>query len=257
MFYKIIQNENFIGIVTEQDFKSYYKIAKFFGPATENNAEGVYCNEKFYHDSWMKPIGDPTYPREQASIFKISEEEYNALYEAIEKEKPSNQEELNEIFLEANPPEEPVIDDYKESIPLSEEVTIEFMRNLKINEMSKECHKVIENGIDIEIRGEQKHFSLNTEDQINLINLGILAQTESYIPYHADGEECIFYSPTEINQIITAANKLKIYHTTYYNALKSYINSLESINEIKEITYGIQIPEEFQTDVLKSIINNA
>ena len=80
-----------------------------------------------------------------------------------------------------------------------------------------------------------------------------MAQSQSMIPYHADGEEVIFYTAEEIQDIIDSANAYKIYNTTYFNALKSYINSLNTIEEIAAIDYGIDIPEEYQTDVLKAL----
>jgi hypothetical protein len=85
------------------------------------------------------------------------------------------------------------------------------------------------------------------------MSLGVMAQTETLIPYHADGEECDFYTVEEINEIIDTANAFKIYHTTYYNALKGYINSLETIEDIAAVTYGMEIPEEYQTNVLKAL----
>ena len=78
-----------------------------------------------------------------------------------------------------------------------------------------------------------------------------MAQTQTLIPYHADGEECVFYTNEEINEIVETATAFKIYHTTYYNALKTYINALETIEEIAAITYGVQIPDEYKSDVLK------
>ena len=134
-----------------------------------------------------------------------------------------------------------------------EEVSLDFIRSSKIQEMSAACRSTIENGFDLELRGQQLHFSLDTQDQLNLMSLGVMAQTEELIPYHADGEECTFYTAKEINEIISAANEFKIYHTTYYNALKNYINALDNINDITAIYYGIEIPEEYKTEVLKSL----
>ena len=114
--------------------------------------------------------------------------------------------------------------------------------------MSNACRQNIEAGIDIEMYGEIKHFSLTTQDQLNLMSLQTLAQTSDIVPYHADGEDVIFYTPEEINDIIDSANALKIYHTTYYNALKNYINALNTIEEISAIEYGIEIPEQYQTE---------
>ena len=80
-----------------------------------------------------------------------------------------------------------------------------------------------------------------------------MAQIQSLIPYHADGEECTFYTSEEINEIVETATAFKIYHTTYYNALKHYINALETIEEISAIEYGTPIPEEYKSDVLKAL----
>jgi predicted DNA-binding ArsR family transcriptional regulator len=52
---------------------------------------------------------------------------------------------------------------------------------------------------------------------------------------------------------MAAVNKHKTYHTTYYNSLKNYINSLQTIEEIAAITYGIEIPDEYKSEVLKVI----
>ena len=85
------------------------------------------------------------------------------------------------------------------------------------------------------------------------MNLNMLAQTQDLIPYHADGEECIFYTSDEINLIVETATNLKIYQTTYYNSLKNYINALETIEEIAAIEYGIPIPNEYKSDALRMI----
>jgi len=129
----------------------------------------------------------------------------------------------------------------------------DYLREAKIAEMSSACRQAIENGIDIIAQDKMRHFSLTTQDQLNLMSLNVMAQTQDIIPYHADGEQCIYYTAEEIKQIVAAANSHKIWHTTYYNALKAYINSLETIEEISAITYGTPIPDEFKTEVLKVI----
>jgi predicted DNA-binding ArsR family transcriptional regulator len=54
--------------------------------------------------------------------------------------------------------------------------------------------------------------------------------------------------------IIDGAEAHKNYHMTYYNALKAYINSLENIEDIAAVTYGTAVPEEFQSEVWKTMI---
>jgi hypothetical protein len=44
------------------------------------------------------------------------------------------------------------------------------------------------------------------------------------------------------------------YHTTYYNSLKNYINSLENEENIAQVTYGMDIPLEYQSEVFKNLL---
>jgi len=195
----------------------------------------------------MQPIKQLS-PYTEALLITISKSEYDAFLSAIQSEEIINntqtEEEAEEAAIEEiiNTPIDPI-----------DQLSIDFIRQSKIAEMSHQCRKTIEAGIDVELRGEMKHFSLDTQDQLNLMSLGVMAQTQEMIPYHADGESCIFYASEEISHIVSAATNHKVYHTTYYNALKNYINSLETIEEIAAIEYGTPIPEEYKTEVLKVI----
>ena len=236
-YYKIFTSESFIGIACSGDFLTYMPQNNYLVITNEQVGQFIEYKNKLYRDTWMKPL--PTereYSFIQAHINPITREEYISLRASIEK---------NEEITIVIPEEEPYV-------PVIEpNVTLEFIRSSKINEMSYTCRITIEQGFDIELRGESHHFSLSTQDQLNLMNLNIMAQTQELIPYHADGEACEYYTATEINQIIKAANDYKIYHTTYFNALKEYINALETIEEIAAITYGTPIPEEYKSDVLR------
>ena len=204
----------------------------------EDHAQLVEYKGKFYRTSWMLPVGGNLVYQyiNNITLLPISHEEYNILKIAIK-----NHEDIPAFEEEEELPD---------PIDVSE---LENIRNGKLKEMSTTCRKTIENGFDLELRGENHHFSLNTQDQLNLMSLGLLAQTQSLIPYHADGEECVFYTSEEMNEIIDSANAFKIYHTTYYNALKAYINSLQTVEAIGAIEYGVEIPEEYKTDVLKML----
>ena len=69
-----------------------------------------------------------------------------------------------------------------------------------------------------------------------------------------DGELCKLYSPDDIMKISTEATNFKTYQVSYFNSLKAYIESMNDIESISAITYGIQIPEEYMSDVLKSLL---
>lgn len=214
----------------------------------ESQAQYAQLNDDFYRDDWMLPITTETIEYTSAQIIQINEEEYNTLNAAIE----SGQEvEIEENQIENNESiSEPVID------PI-EETTVEFMKEKKTQEMSAVCNRIIVAGFDALLSDNKTHhFSLSVQDQLNLITLSALASAgETNIPYHADGELCKLFSVADITTIINTATAFKTYHITYFNSLKAYIDALDNIDDISNITYGTTIPEEYQSDILKSLLS--
>jgi len=70
---------------------------------------------------------------------------------------------------------EVIADDTKEEesayVDPIDTASIDFIRSSKLTEMSYACRKAIEQGFDLILRGESHHFSLTTQDQLNLMNL--------------------------------------------------------------------------------------
>ena len=132
---------------------------------------------------------------------------------------------------------------------------IQEYKSKKITEMSRWCSDVITNGVDVELSdGNTYHFSLTVEDQLNLITISsMIAEGQTLLPYHADGEQCVFFSAEDMLKVIEIATKFKTYHTTYFNSLKTYISALDDIEQIKSLYYGVEIPEEYQSPVWKEI----
>ncbi len=129
---------------------------------------------------------------------------------------------------------------------LTIESTLEEEKQRKIIEMMSYSQTTITNGIDY----NNKHYRLNTTDQINLTTLGALAAQGQSVPYHADGEICSIYTAEEMNGLIAAASKFIIYHTTYFNLLKHQILNLDAIEEVKAVYYGVELKDEY-----KAVIN--
>jgi len=44
------------------------------------------------------------------------------------------------------------------------------------------------------------------------------------------------------------------YYVTYGNSLKTWIDSVETMEELREIFYGADIPLEYQSEVLKTYL---
>ncbi|MBR3972985.1 MAG: hypothetical protein IKJ99_03395 [Oscillospiraceae bacterium] len=170
------------------------------------------------------------------TIEKIDEIEYDALVKALEVTGPV-----------AEPEEDP-------EIPAN--ATIEFVKEAIIKRMSAACNTAITNGVDVVLSdGVKYHFSLKLEDQLNLMSLqSLILSGAEVVPYHADGEECSYFSAEDFQRVATAATQWKIYQESYFNNLRLYIQSLTTIPEIMEVEYGMPIPDEYVTDVFRTIM---
>ena len=240
-YFKLLTASEFIGIATSSNFVRENPVNGWLLTSNENLGQFISLENKLYRDYWMQPIPNNTREYFTVLIQEINKEEYDILRESIHNNEPV----IIDDDDDDDEPEPPVV------VPDEPDMLVEYVREAKIKEMSTACRNTIEAGFDIELRGETYHFSLTTQDQLNLMSLSVLAQTQTLIPYHADGEECTFYTSDEINTLVQKMNELKIYNTAYYNALKEYINSLETIEEIGAITYGTLIPDQYKSDVLQ------
>lgn len=143
-----------------------------------------------------------------------------------------------------------------EDVKTNPNVYLYYNQKNKIhNKISNVCEGIIHNGFDVELSDGLRHFSLTSNDQLNIFGLqAMIANGQSEIEYHSDGQPCKFYSVDDANKIIRAAMTFKTYNTTYCNALNMWIKNTTSIDELNAIYYGIEIPEQYQTEVLKSLL---
>lgn len=238
-YYKILNSSTVIGVGLDSDMRRFQEKHRVILACSSENAQYIQVDNKLYHAKWMLPETNDCGAIYGIEIIEISESEYNTIYSAIESGKDIP------VFEDDPVPEEPPIED--------PDITVEFVKEKKISEMSAYTSTVITNGFDVILSdGLPHHFSLTTQDQLNLITLStLIAAGETNIPYHADGELCKFYSAEDIMAISTTATNFKTYHVSYFNSLRSYIESLDDIVSISNITYGVEIPEEYMSDVLK------
>lgn len=243
-FYKLINGKDFVGIATQYDFVTFQKKHSVLLACDVKEAQYIQCNNQYYRDNWMLPPTASFIPYITVGVIEISEEEYNTLQAAIDID--------GEISVDEKPEE--IYDDlYIEPL---EEITMDYVKNQKIKEIRNMCNKLITDGFDITLSdGKNHHFSLTTQDQLNLTTLSaMVASGAETIPYHADEETCKFFSAEDVQKIIQAAMDFKTFHITYHNALKAYIDSLVLMDDIEKVSYGMEIPEEYQSDVLKVIL---
>lgn len=134
--------------------------------------------------------------------------------------------------------------------------TLEEVKAAKKAEISAACEKIIHDGIDVVMPdGTVEHFSLMSNDQINLFGKQAqLAAGAKQLEYHQDGHPCKYYTAEEMQLIIKAAMEHVSYHTTYCNSLNIWIAGAEIVEEVNAIFYGADIPEEYQSEVLKDYL---
>ena len=136
--------------------------------------------------------------------------------------------------------------------------TLEQVREMKVLEMNAKQQEVISAGIDVELTDKTvEHFTLTEHDQTSLMGLQtqVLAGSES-IPWHTSDQElgCKYYTNADMSLITTKAMEFITYHVTYFRDLRIYIRSLQDRGAIEAITYGTQIPEQYQSQVLKDML---
>ena len=243
-YYKIIGNNVVLGVSSSDNFRKYQKKHRIVLLANETDAQFIICNYTFYHANWMEPIfQESNIPYETADIVEISEKEYLTLADV---EYPNEMpEETDDVYEEQQ----------EETTDFIGEITLEYAKEKTIKEMSKQCNRAITNGFDITLSdGNIHHFSLTTQDQLNILSLSaMVASGETSIPYHADGELCKYFSAVDMESIIHIATQYKTYHVTYFNSLRNYIESLQTIEDVAAVRYGDNIPVLYQSDVLKEI----
>ena len=135
------------------------------------------------------------------------------------------------------------------------EPTLEELRESKVQEMNALQQAAIQSGVNVTLTdGTVEHFTLTEHDQTSLVGLqSQVAAGEESIPWHTSNEEehCKFYSNADMGLIITQAMAWVTWHVTYFRDLRIYIRSLESKEEVAGIVYGMELPEEYQSEPLK------
>ena len=137
--------------------------------------------------------------------------------------------------------------------------TLDEFKSYYKTQIGKQCTTAIENGVDVETLLGKKHFSYTIEDQSNVKDLIITAIFTDFtlpLPYHADGELCTLYQPTDLIKIYMSLCSNKTYHTTYCNVLNAMINEANDLMSVKNITYGMEITNEKYISIMSDINNS-
>lgn len=245
-YYKLIKDNTFVGVATQRDFRVFQHKHQIILVCDENKGQYVQCGQKFYRDNWMVPVDNDKIAYSDAIIIRIEKDEYDQLAAAEE-----SGEEI--VIL----PEHEYVTEENVQLDPIEEVTLEYLKEAKISQMDAACRKSIIDGFDLTLSdGQQYHFSLEITDQMQIVKLREQAIAgETFLPYHADNEPCKNFNADDILALYNEMERTIQYHTTYFNALKIYINTMIDKQTVVDVWYGINIPEEHQTEVLKILLN--
>lgn len=141
-------------------------------------------------------------------------------------------------------------------------LTIDELKELRIEQISKLGEADIFAGDNVTFDdGTTKAYTFEIEDQNNLQTyLSLISQipdkSKIAIPYHAVGEICQNYSAKQIVQIYFTLQTKLLSVYTYVNMLRLYINSLTDINDVKEVSYGAELPQEY-AEQMSALINQS
>ena len=138
------------------------------------------------------------------------------------------------------------------------EPTLAELQVAKKQEVNAACNKTIVEGFDVALSDGTHHFTMKEEDQIAFLTcLALISKGETAIPWHPNGsstQPCVFYSTDDMQKITDAAYEHRTFHTTYCNSLKIWVEATETAEELQEIYYGADVPETYQSDVLKAYL---
>lgn len=236
MYYKILSNQELLDVIVNPTYVRRGSNGAL-KQASPSQAEGV-CSSNG-NTVWNILGRTPIYPQEDfVQVIEISSSEYLALKEGFDiKEKIEQTQTESKSFS-------------------VDEMSLNFIREQKIRLMSSECSKAITDGFFVNLTDNKIHyFEMTLEDQINLLSIQeMIKGGVTEIPYHEKGQPCVMFSVDDVLLILKQANWHRLYHTTYFNNLKSYINTLEDMDLIYRLHYGAEIPKEYQTEALKSLL---
>ncbi len=138
---------------------------------------------------------------------------------------------------------------------IGKENEVEIVRSAKLSEISKACNAKIISGVDLQLTEGSAHFNLTIEDQSNIANLfRVVELGGTEFPYQSEDGVCRIYTAAEIAQIYTTAQTAITTQTTYHNQLKLYVQSLNDVESISKIQYGMTLPEPYLTEMNKKLL---
>lgn len=229
MFYKIVLDNIVVDVVKNIRYIRYLSNSRRIVPTDKSSAHGV-CgsdNRTYYAlQGRVVPAEKQHWP--VVTVSKISEQDYNY---------------------------------YKTKLGAKEKVysnlnALNLVRETKLQELSAACKSAIEAGVSITLSDNAEHmFRMTLEDQLNLVDIeDALNNGAKEVIYHETNQVCRWFSAQDMRTIIYKLRVHKNHHTTYYNLLKHCIINMYSIDEIRSLSYGVDLLTLNVSDDILSIV---
>lgn len=122
------------------------------------------------------------------------------------------------------------------------EEDVKNARSEKITELNSAKDLAIQNGADVTLSdGTKKYFNYTISNQTDISTMfnAVMLGMDSYI-YHS-GDGCDIYGKEDIMRIHSTLSSLKTKEETYYGQLTKYVNTLTTVPEIQNVTYGMEL----------------
>lgn len=156
------------------------------------------------------------------------------------------------VYVEPEPAPEP------EPVPEPEPYvpTLDEVKVYKKQEIMSVYQTVKASGFDVKLSTGVEHFPLTEEDSTFLFGkqLELAGSKDELVSYQDASNHCKMYSRADMKLIINAAMLFANYQTTYRNTLCEWVEECSTEDEVNQIVYGVEIPEEHQNEVLKKYL---
>lgn len=222
--YKIIQNNKIVDVVEYPQFVSFL-ISGHIAMTDKTSADGIVGSDNKTIYSFKSQSSYPV-----VTIEEVSVDELKRLKSLLS----SGQELTADIRI------------------------LDKARRSALQRLSSQCKANISAGFSLTLSdGKSYNFKLTTEDQLNLMSIeGQLNAGAETVIYHATSQPCRIFSRDDMLKVIKAFRHHITYHTTYFNAVKQYINSLTDMEKIKKFSYGTDVSVIVKDRVVKKILRN-